>query len=38
MIGGGEMRVDPKNIAVISQWYIPTNLIEVRSFMGASNT
>jgi hypothetical protein len=29
------MRVDLENIASITQWPIPTNVIEVRSFMGA---
>jgi hypothetical protein len=34
MIGGGELRVDPEKIATITQWPIPTNVTEVRSFMG----
>jgi hypothetical protein len=36
MIGGGELRVDPEKIAAITQWPIPTNVTEVRSFMGAT--
>jgi len=34
VIGGGEMRVDLENIVVITQWPIPTNVTEIRSFMG----
>jgi hypothetical protein len=30
------LRVDPENIVAITQWPIPTNLTEVKSFMGAS--
>ena len=36
MIGGGEMRIDLEKIVVITQWPIPTNVTEIRSFMGAS--
>jgi hypothetical protein len=32
-IGGGEKRVDPDNIAAISQWIIPTNLTKVVIFI-----
>jgi hypothetical protein len=35
MIGGGELRVYPNNIVVITQWPIPIDVTEVRSFMGA---
>jgi len=34
IIGGGEIRVDPNNIATIAQWPIPTNVTKVRSFTG----
>jgi hypothetical protein len=36
IIGGGEIRVDPKKIAAIAQWPIPTNVTEVSNFMGAT--
>jgi hypothetical protein len=34
MIGGGELKIDPKNIGAIYNWSIPTRMKEVRSFMG----
>jgi hypothetical protein len=36
MINGGELRVDIENITIITQWPIPTSVIEVRSLMGVA--
>jgi hypothetical protein len=36
VIGGGELKIDPTKIEAILKWPTPTNVIEVRSFVGAS--
>jgi hypothetical protein len=35
VIGGGELKIDPTKMEAIMKWSIPTNVTEVRSFVGA---
>ena len=35
IVGNGELRIDPAKIEVIVKWPRPTNVTEVRSFLGA---
>jgi hypothetical protein len=34
IVGGGELKIDPSKVEVILNWPKPTNVTEVRSFMG----
>jgi len=34
VIGRGELKIDPSKIEAIMKWPMPTNVIEVRSFIG----
>jgi hypothetical protein len=34
VIDGGELKIDPTKMEVIIKWLVPTNVIEVRSFVG----
>jgi hypothetical protein len=34
VISGGELKIDPKKMEAIIKWLVPTNFIEVRSFVG----
>jgi hypothetical protein len=34
MIGGGELKIDPMKMEAILKWPVPTNVTEVRSFVG----
>jgi hypothetical protein len=36
VIGGGELKIDPTKMEAIIKWLVPTNVIEVRSFFGAT--
>jgi len=36
VIGGGEMKIDPSKMEVIMKWSVPTNVSEVRGFIGAT--
>ena len=36
ILGGGELKIDPSKVSVIVNWPIPKSVIEVRSFLGAS--
>lgn len=35
IVGGGELRVDPAKVKVITEWPRPRSVTEIRSFMGA---
>ena len=35
VIDGGELKIDPANMEAIMKWPVPTNVTEVRSFVGA---
>ena len=37
IVGGGELKIDPSKFEVIVNWPKPTNVIEVRSFMGETH-
>jgi len=34
VIGGGELKIDPTKMDTIMKWPIPTNCIEIRSYVG----
>jgi hypothetical protein len=34
VIGGGELKIDPTKMEAIMKWPVPTNVTEVRSFVG----
>jgi len=34
VIGEGELKIDPMKMEAIIKWQVPTNLIEVGSFVG----
>jgi hypothetical protein len=34
VIGGGELKIDPTKMEAIIKWPVPTNVTEVRSFVG----
>jgi hypothetical protein len=34
VIDGGELKIHPTNMVAIMKWPIPTNIIEVRRFVG----
>ena len=36
VIDGGELKIDPAKIEAIMKWLVPTNVNEVRSFVGAA--
>lgn len=36
IVGGGELNIDPSKFEFIVNWPKPNNLIEVRSFLGAT--
>jgi hypothetical protein len=36
VIGGSELRIDPIKMEAIMKWSVPTNVIEVRIFVGAT--
>jgi hypothetical protein len=36
VIGGGELKIDPVNMEAIIKWPTPTNVIEVRIFVGVT--
>jgi hypothetical protein len=36
LIGGGELKINPKNMEIIIGWLVPTNFIEFRIFVGES--
>ena len=36
VIGGGELKIDPSKMEAIMKWLVPTNITEVRSFIGAT--
>lgn len=36
MIGGGELKIDPTKMEAIMKWSVPTNVFEVRSFIGVA--
>ena len=35
VVGGGELKIDPSKMEAIMKWLVPTNVSEVRSFIGA---
>jgi hypothetical protein len=35
VISGGELKINPTKMGAIMKWMAPTNVIEVRSFVGA---
>ncbi len=37
VVGGGTVSVDPAKIAVLRDWPLPTNLTELRGFLGLAN-
>lgn len=37
VIGGGEFKIDPSNMEAIMKWSVPTNVSNIRSFIGASS-
>jgi len=36
IVGGGELNIDPSKVKVVVDWPKPNNVIEVRSFLGAT--
>jgi hypothetical protein len=36
IVGGGELKIDPSKVKVILEWSRPSNVTEVRSFLGAA--
>jgi hypothetical protein len=36
IVGGGELKIDPSKVKVILEWPKPSNVTEVRSFLGAA--
>jgi hypothetical protein len=36
IVGGGELKIDPSKVKFISEWPKPSNVTEVRSFLGAT--
>jgi hypothetical protein len=36
VIGGGELNIDPRKIEAMLKWCTPTNVMEVRFFVGAT--
>jgi hypothetical protein len=36
IVGGGELKIDPSKFKVILEWSRPSNVTEVRSFLGAA--
>lgn len=36
VIGGGELKVDPMNMDTILKWLVPTNVTNIRNFIGAT--
>jgi hypothetical protein len=36
VIGGGELKIDPAKMEAIMKWLVPTNVSEVRSFIGVT--
>jgi hypothetical protein len=36
VIGGGELKIDPTKMEAIIKWPVPTNVTEVRSFVGGT--
>ena len=36
MISGGELKIDPTKMEAIMKWLVPTNVYEVKSFIGAT--
>jgi len=34
VIGGGELKIDPAKMDTIMKWLVPTNVYEVRIFVG----
>ena len=36
IVGGGELKIDPSKVEVILNWPNPNTVIEVRSFLGAT--
>ena len=35
IVGNGQLKIDPSKVEVIVKWPKPTNVTEVRSFLGA---
>jgi hypothetical protein len=35
IVGGGQLKIDPSKVKVILEWTKPSNVTEVRSFLGA---
>ena len=36
VIGGGELKIDPSKMKATMKWSVPTNVSEVRSFIGVA--
>lgn len=36
VINGGELKIDPSKMEAIMKWSVPTNVSEVRSFIGVA--
>jgi hypothetical protein len=36
MIDGGELKIDPMKMKATIKWSIPTNVTDIRSFVGAT--
>ena len=36
IVGGGELKIDPSKVKFILEWPKPSNVTEIRSFLGAA--